>query len=87
MLRERAMARFAIYVRMLTFAFGLDDVRVTIPTSLVARIVDGACSDFSESGSTVMSILTEGFRYEQRTYCEERNETCEKNGGQPKEMT
>lgn len=81
MLRERTMARLAIQVGMLAFALGVGDVRMTVLTGLMACIVDGACGDFPERGSTIVPVLAKCFGDKQGAYRQERNEAGEEYGG------
>jgi len=81
MLRERTMARLAIDVRMLALALGIGDIGMTILTSLMTRIVHGACGNVPECGSTIVPVLAKSFGNEQRAYREERDKAGEENRG------
>lgn len=86
MLRQRAMAGFAINARVLAGLLEVGDVRVAILACLVTSEVNRVSGNFFQRLAAIMSVLAEAARNELRSQEEEDDETGDEDRQEPEEM-
>jgi len=85
-LRERAMAGFAIHVDVFAMTLGLGDIGMAGFARLVARVVDRTRGDFIEGRTAIMAVFTECLGNQCSTHGKKSDEDSEENSSQPEEM-
>ena len=80
------MTGFAVYLRMHSGFFGIQDVGMTGFAGLMPGEVDWTCGDFANGGGTIVSQLPEGTRNDKATDRPEDEKCDDKEGREAKQV-